>query len=384
MRHMAEAGIERAIALLGEDDESVDTLGEDWANSPDDFEEFEFGDGTISLCYYREEEGVWTQQFGLEDEAAKLNLNTAERQQLTALPGIDNQLAQVLLDWRDEDSETRTSGRETEYYEGLEEDPFPARNANFATLHELLLLEGYSPSVLYGEDWNNTYTLEPYEDDGEEYEPIDDGDGELDRGILEYITLYSSDAEQAGNGTDRVDVSSASEEELMRVIPGLQQNEASAIVRHREENSFENIGDLLNVEQSEDNNSKVFSRERLKQIIDFCKVGSEDSVPGRININTAPEEVLRTLPGINRNKARAIVNARVEEEKVFNTIADLLDVGDISESDFIEVSNLITTRTYQFTARSEARIEGLPYTKTIVAVIDRSADSVNYLYWNER
>ena len=54
--------------------------------------------------------------YGLTDEAGKVNLNSASEEMLLRLPGMTAELAASIIDWRDEDSEISPGGAEDEYY----------------------------------------------------------------------------------------------------------------------------------------------------------------------------------------------------------------------------------------------------------------------------
>lgn len=438
LRAIAEGGIERAIAELQNDTGPSDTLYETWADSESDYLEAELGEGTFTLLGLVSAGDSVEVRPGLEDEAAKLNLQTADRQALQRLGGLTDEQIETLIDWRDEDSTSSPLGAEIDYYARLE-PPYPCKNANFTTIRELLLVKGFDASTLYGEDWNQNGQLDPNENDGDESLPHDDGDGVLDPGILPFVTIYSEDPNINAAGEQRVDLNQANEETLKSNIPGLTDKEAKAIVAHRENNEFQNVGQLLRVrevieqenqqqtqndksgeqkdraaqgreqsgkghsqgnpQQSSDHQGQeqqrqgqqtqqqqgplIIDRSRLKQIIDYCKVGGDESAVGRINVNTAPARVLKTLPGLSPELADAIVLHRQSPGQTFETIAHLLDVHGFPEDTFIGLSDRVTVRSTQFTARSVARIEGVPRPKTIIAVIDRSDDKTRILYWNE-
>jgi hypothetical protein len=91
--------------------------------------------------------------FGLTDEAGKINLNSASQEMLLRLPGMTAELAASIIDWRDEDSEITPGGAEDEYYLLLPE-PYNCKNGPLETVDEILLIKGASEELLYGEDTN--------------------------------------------------------------------------------------------------------------------------------------------------------------------------------------------------------------------------------------
>ncbi len=67
------------------------------------------------------------------------------------------------------------------------------------------------------------------------------------------------------------------------------------------------------------------------------------SSTGRININTASQEELETLPGIGPSLARRIIQYR-EANGPFRNIEDILQVKGIGEATFERIKNLITVQ----------------------------------------
>ncbi len=91
------------------------------------------------------------------DESAKLPLNTLDEGTLYLLfteMGFDLEdslkLTNALLDWIDEDDETRIDGAELDEY-GLEEMPFAASNRPIRRLDELSIVDGFR-SLFFNED----------------------------------------------------------------------------------------------------------------------------------------------------------------------------------------------------------------------------------------
>jgi len=93
------------------------------------------------------------------DNCGKLDLNTATAEQLALLPGMDEDLAAAIVDWRtpltdDEGNPTTTAdGSQVGAYDGFYQQQTPAYEAAhrpFQSVEELLLVQGMTPELLYG------------------------------------------------------------------------------------------------------------------------------------------------------------------------------------------------------------------------------------------
>lgn len=65
------------------------------------------------------------------------------------------------------------------------------------------------------------------------------------------------------------------------------------------------------------------------------------AAPGKVNINTASESQLETLPGVGKETAKDIMAYR-EKNGGFKTIQDIMKVSGIKESRFSKIKDLIT------------------------------------------
>ena len=90
------AGTENAIAVLAEDLKDSDCLLDLWSDNDEDFNDVE-----LERCRYT---------VRVTDEAGKLNINTVTKEQLMALPYMEENIADAILDWRDGDDEPQTQG----------------------------------------------------------------------------------------------------------------------------------------------------------------------------------------------------------------------------------------------------------------------------------
>ena len=101
------------------------------------------------------------------------------------------EIADAIIDWRDENDTPEGLGVEGGYYESLTFG-YSARNGPFKTLRELLLVRDMTDDLFYGEDTNLNGELDYNERDGDLSPPLDDGDDVLDVGWAAYLTCYSA------------------------------------------------------------------------------------------------------------------------------------------------------------------------------------------------
>jgi general secretion pathway protein K len=151
-RFLAEAGVERGILELfyqkRMQNSAIKDLvegGEVWKTDGTPFSG-QLGDGTYTVRIF--------------DESGKININSLPdnllEQLLRNLVGnlgfegtaLDT-IVDSILDWRDKDDLHRLHGAESDYYQSLP-NPYKAKNGNFDTLEELLLVKGVTRELLYG------------------------------------------------------------------------------------------------------------------------------------------------------------------------------------------------------------------------------------------
>jgi hypothetical protein len=145
-------------------------------------------------------------RYGLQNESAKLNLNTLSQldalaasgdlgnaaagtgtdpssalmsglasaatesvgtalaaNMLLALPGMTEEIADAILDWLDEDEETRPLGAEfADYYQQIQ-PPYQPSNGPLDSIEQLLQVRGVTPQLLFGYDENRNGLLDQAE-----------------------------------------------------------------------------------------------------------------------------------------------------------------------------------------------------------------------------
>ena len=259
-------------------------------------EQIQIGQATVWMLGRSGETVTLTDpHFGVIDECAKININTAPFEVLELLPTITPEFAAAIVDWRDEDDDVTENGAEALMY-SLQSLPYGCKNAPFETVEELRLVYGATVEMLYGEDTNLNGVLDPNENDGMQTPPLDNQDGILNFGILEYVTIYSK-------------------------MPAEEESE-----------------DMDSGNNSEDQAGNRNSQQQR---------GREEEVPFQVNVTTASAIVLACLPGMDEATAQQIVSYRLANQ---DSTEGLEWVSEAVDSEMVQQAlPYLTDKTQQFT-----------------------------------
>jgi len=219
--YLALGGIHRALAALaapGNDTESVDYFGSPWhLHTTARAEGFFAGQTQVG----------WLSRarlsYAVTDEEGRLNINTSSPVGWVHLPGMTEPIIYAILDWQDADDRPLPHGAESAYYLRLPL-PYRAKDGPMRMIWELALVKDVTWSLFRGEDANGDGLLtEPNEDDGPKLQPMDNADGRLDHGLMDFFTVY-------GNG--KVNLNTAGVE-VLSSLPGINPETAQAVVAWR-------------------------------------------------------------------------------------------------------------------------------------------------------
>jgi DNA uptake protein ComE-like DNA-binding protein len=287
--------------------------------------------------------------FALIDEGSKLNLNTANTNTLSYLPNMTSDFAAAITDWRS----TNSSGAFVLNYAQL---GYQEKNAPFETMDELRLVYGATIDLLAGEDINRNGVLDANETDL-------NGNGQVDPGLLEYVTVYTREPNFHSDGSSLTNVNTATEAQLRTFFQnagiGNASGLASAIHNYTHPgtgrgNTFPGILNFC-----------LFCRNRGMSSDDFAKIYDDVTtstsayIRGRVNINTVGADVLAALltgAGLDQNTAlgtaQSLITWRQQNPNNLGSVAWLIDaLGTTSTAvRALAVSDYVTTRSFQFTA----------------------------------
>ena len=409
-RLLAESGIEYLRALLVLDQWTILNNGGLYDN-PDLFCGHIVTDGTVSLTGLSagtqtvygiadprhigrfslvasalSDDGVLRGEFiryGLEDESAKVNLRWilqmdlqqpgSGRMILMRFPGVNEEIADAILDWIDSSSfEPREYGAKDEYYASLD-PPYYARNGMPDSLDELLLVRGVTPKLLYGIDWNRNGILdfgEPDEYTLEEFEVVD---GSLNLGLISYLTLDSRETIRTPCGFyHKINVNMDDLDELQSLLEerfdelGLDPSWAQYIISYRQQaiqsaqnpGSDANMGNIIQsmltgqsgepqAAPSGNTDGRLNSlldlvggqgspfyddpdemNENLPFLYDYLML-SDMPVVGRININQAPRSALEIFVAHDDALTDAALLGGLSADMMLETAFSQMDMWDI-------------------------------------------------------
>ena len=329
----------------------------DWQDAPQIFRDrLVFDDGSDRWFFSVYAEGGSEHpgiRFGLSDEAGKLNLNRASEAMLGKIPKLTPYLVQGLLDFIDTDNAARPEGAEQEYYDGLAH-PYSVLNSRLSTLEELLLVRGFTPGLLYGEDANLNFQLDANEDDGGEQFPPDNGDGKLDPGLRPYLTVWSYDLNEDNEGVPRTDLNNPADVIPEGLLPAAFTNYIAAVRRNKIR--INQPADLLDAKGKfkDEKGAEVelesgVGTKELALVLDQFTTRSEYHLPGLINVNTASAQVLQALPDVEPALAETIVAARTHlRAEQRGTPAWLYQEQLVDADLFKKLSPYLTARSYQY------------------------------------
>lgn len=325
--------------------------------------------GRFSILAPAQNNGVYEGfRFGLENESGRLNLNTlpladeaqpdAARNILLALPGMTVSIADAILDWIDEDHDTREFGAEREYYSSLA-NPYQPQNGPLPCIEQLLLVRDVTPELLFGADHNRNFLIDNQEQVYTQMATVDNSDGSMNRGWEAYLTLFSAERNIRADGSPKIDVNmedlTALHQQLSAVFTAEQ---ANFIVAYRQGGAYNpdpaeatgetepappksaasinlnfedpgavslaNILDLIGsdtrvVEKGQTERTVVTTpfrddpgsmRSYLPLLMENLSVNTGASIPGRLSINQAPKGLIRAIPGMLPQVADLIVSNR--------------------------------------------------------------------------
>jgi len=296
-------------------------------------------------------------KFGLVDEGSKLNLNSADTNTLSYLPGMSLDFANAIIDWRN----TNDTGIISYGNAGYE-----AKHSPFETVDEVRMVQGADMDALVGDDHNRNGVFDADEKDST---------GQNDLGVLDYLTIYTREPNFLPDGTSLTNVNTAAS---FRGLLNTQFGSGRATTIYNTlfpptitggggggrgggggtGPSTTTYASLLQM-YVRCTTSSAMSEDEFNQIYSLLTVTNSSYIRGRVNVNTASSEVLNALfmglnidQGTASSAADALVTYRTQNPGNLTSITWVVDcLGNTSPVlRALATHDYITTHTYQFTA----------------------------------
>lgn len=194
---------------------------------------------------------------------------------------------------------------------------------------------------------------------------------------------------QQGENDGQVNINTA-DVETFESLPGIDQGIAERIVNHRDtQGLFQNIDAIKDV--------KMLTPQDFIGIVDKITLKDGETRSGLININTAPPEILALLPGMDPEKALAIVERREEDapdtsqiqnftdEEItgnpFTNTAQLSQLEEIDFETFHQVVDWVTFRSHGYRIEANGVDRADKIISTCIGIIDRTGNEIQLQHW---
>lgn len=324
-RMAAESGVQRALAVLADvpsanptattQTTSTSTTTGNGTTLQDDWAELG-SNGDEKFVVGRE-----SFRIQIVDAASRININTAPQTQLQLLPLTTEQI-ESLLDFRETGQTPRSQGGKDEYYNNLPND-YNTKLRALDSLDEILQVRGWTARDLYEPITNVTSNTPLPEDQNGDPLPL-----------AELLTTESASPEVDPTGQAKINVNAAGNAQRLQTA-GLSQPAVQVISSRT---NWANIGEVVAAVPQGDQ----------QRVLDYLTTTSAPRTLGLININTAPQELLATVPGITTDIAQAIVQ---RQSQGFASLGELASVSGVSTQILQQAAPYLTAISQSFIVR---------------------------------
>jgi type II secretory pathway component PulK len=254
-------------------------------------------------------------------------VNTAPQDQLERLPLTVEQI-DSLLDFREEGQFPRGQGGKDEYYNNLPES-YNTKLRALETVDELLQVRGWTPATLY----------RPITEVASNTPLPEDANGEI-LPLIDILTAASYSPQVDPEGQARINVNTANVAARLTQA-GFSQAGINVITSRQNWASLGEIASQAGLPQDD-----------LPRVLDYLAVNGQPRVAGRININTAAEEVLATIPGVTIDVAQSIVQ---RQNQGYASLGELAGVPGVTPEVLQQAADQLTTISQVFIVRTMGR-----------------------------
>ncbi len=366
---------------------------------------------------------------------------------LMKLPNMTDEVANAIVDWIDSDTTPRTGGAESDYYGGLS-PAYRCKNGPLDSIEELLLVKGVTKELLFGSDLNRNGVQDADEADNGGFDrgwsaflTVFSRESNRDSEGVSYVYLNNTDLEDMYNklspaiGEDMAKYlvmyrqygpsnaagqtqslgtsiakalgfsSSGDSSGTTSTKPGVLADYELKFTRSGS-TKLKSVFDLVNTQVSISKtdpttrkkttllypcplNNLDGQRELLPKLFESSTLFEETEIPARININTAPPEVLATLPELTDTDLQNILAARPKTSaadspsEIYQTPAWLLTEANLRIDLLRKLDKYVTTRSQVFRVQVVGYFDEKGPSARVEAVIDVNAGRPRIVAWRD-
>jgi type II secretory pathway component PulK len=456
---LADSGVHYAAAILSSSDGGASKLNGNPYNNSSVFKDVHVQTdqgsgvaGTFTLLAPPDPQaGDGNVRYGVIDESGKINLNAMMLIDpsgqtllniLEQLPNMTPAAAASIVDWMDPDDNTLPGGAESDYYQG-QNPSYSAKNGPLDSLEEILLVQGVTPELLFGQD-RNPYGL-----------PRSGATAPQDQGWSRFLTIYSREMNVDLSGNALINLNSKDMSSLSqnltpvlgnaltnfiilarqygtsatksspasggsssgnsssggsapsgggggadrgggrgaRSVPGDPASAQIDLTKAAKQNIrslFGLVNAQVTVPGGGGNPSVVYpsplndpgvQQQYLPALFNQCTISQGNDTPARININTAPQEVLQALEtltsvGLTDSDVQSIVSNRPSlssDQPVADDFASpawLITKANLDPAKLAKLEKYITTKSQVYRVHVQGTLDVQGITARVEAIID--------------
>lgn len=335
----ADSAVAQALATVEGANPNVVTLNDDWAKLGDGGKEkFTLGDAAAFRVQ-------------IVDDGALVNVNSAASEQLERLP-LTKEQVDCLLDWREPKTSARPDGAKDSYYLSLP-TPYSAKLGPLDSLDELLLIKNWTGQTLYQTPTASSQITLPTDPDGNVLP------------LTSLLTVDSGAPNVQASGLPRINLGQPGADPAALTQAGVSAPVAMQIASGAPYASFAALLALPSVQPSD-----------AGPLLDTVSFTAGTRSTGKINLNTASEAVLRTLPSMTPGIASAIVS---RQETGFHSLGELASVRGVEGQRLAQLADSFTVGSDTWVVRAYGTSGGVH--TAVEAVIGRRSGSTQILSW---
>ncbi|HPV30534.1 MAG TPA: ComEA family DNA-binding protein [Deltaproteobacteria bacterium] len=249
------------------------------------------------------------QQQTRQQSMEMVNVNIATQEELQRVPGMDQSLAQSIIQHRQTNGPFQ-SVDDLAQVQGMDEQKLKGMKGHLtAEKININTVKAEDLQKIPGMDQALAQSVIQYRDSNGPFQSVDD----LTK--VQGISDQKLESIQAYLTVEKINVNTATAEEL-QIVPGMDQPLVQSIIQYRETNGpFGSVDELTQVQGMDE--------QKIQSMQDFLTAE-------KIDLNTASAEELQVVPGIDQSLAWNIVEYR-QANGPFGSVDELTQVSGITE-----------------------------------------------------